>query len=56
MTAPVTPVRCFRCKGKGKVRGKTTLLAAVFTFGMMALLDKSEWRTCPACHGKGYVR
>lgn len=57
MTATgTTPTRCFRCKGKGFIRGRVDLLPAVFTFGITALIDKSETRRCPACLGRGYVR
>lgn len=56
MTHGSEPVKCFRCKRKGRVRYRATLLLAVFSLGISALLDKSETYRCPACHGKGYIR
>lgn len=51
----MTKIRCFKCKGKGWVRGKADLACAVFTLGISALVDKSEHATCSACHGSGYL-
>lgn len=49
-------IRCYKCKGKGYVRGKVDLFMAVFTVGMSALMDKSETSKCTACDGKGYLK
>lgn len=48
-------IRCFKCKGRGYVRGKVDWLSAVFTLGMTALVDASERPTCDACQGRGYL-
>ncbi len=46
---------CPKCKGKGETRRKPNLFLAVITIGMTALMEASQWETCPICEGKGII-
>lgn len=52
------PTRCFRCKGKGKVRKDVANRGgeAFISLGVSALIDKAQKVRCPACFGRGFIR
>ncbi len=51
----MSKIKCFKCKGKGYIRGKIDPLFAVLSFGLTALMDKSDIDKCNACNGTGYL-
>jgi hypothetical protein len=50
----MSKIKCFKCKGKGYLN-PVNLVSAVFSFGITALMDKSDHTICDACIGTGYL-
>jgi DnaJ-class molecular chaperone len=53
---PEQIVKCFKCGGKGKIRGSVDWLTGVLSGGLTALIDLSSWEECDACDGKGFIK
>ena len=52
----MSPIKCPRCKGKGKVRKSVDPETAWASLGVFAVIDKLTMIRCPSCNGRGYIR
>lgn len=50
----MSKIKCFKCKGKGRVVSDDAKFVTLLTLGLLSplLFDKDE---CDACDGKGWI-
>lgn len=51
----MSKIKCFKCKGKGKVISEDALVAAACSFGILSFLIWADKDECNACEGLGYL-
>lgn len=51
----MSKIKCFKCKGKGKIVSSEVKVAVAFTVGVLfPLLFAKD--TCDACDGRGWIK